>query len=80
MRAQPGGPLLELAWSVLWPAVLAGIVATLVTVAIARFGGVIGGIIGTLPTTIVPAARSPRRCIRSVIIMVTKPMMPVGIK
>lgn len=34
---------------------LAGVVATLVTVAIERFGGVVGGIIGTLPTTIVPA-------------------------
>jgi len=48
--------MLALAWSVLWPAVLAGAVAVLVTVAIERFGGVIGGVLATLPTTIVPAS------------------------
>jgi len=37
-------------------AVIAGIVAILVTMAIEKWGGIIGGILGTLPTTIVPAA------------------------
>lgn len=37
-------------------AVLAGLVAIFVTVAIEKFGGIIGGIIGTVPTTILPAA------------------------
>ncbi|MEN0061955.1 MAG: hypothetical protein AAGA48_07360 [Myxococcota bacterium] len=37
-------------------AVLSGLVAVLVTLAIERFGGVVGGLLGTLPTTIVPAA------------------------
>ena len=37
-------------------AVLAGLVAIAVTVAIEKFGGLIGGILGTIPTTIVPAA------------------------
>lgn len=40
---------------VLWPAVLAGLVAIGVTVAIERLGGVVGGLLGTMPTTIVPA-------------------------
>ena len=48
--------MLILVWNVLWPALLAGAVAVLVTVAIERFGGVLGGILGTLPTTIVPAS------------------------
>ena len=43
-------------WSILWPALLAGSVAILVTIAIERFGGLVGGVLGTLPTTIVPAA------------------------
>ena len=37
-------------------ALLSGLVAILVTVAIERFGGVVGGLLGTLPTTIVPAS------------------------
>lgn len=37
-------------------AVVAGLVAIGVTVAIERFGGVVGGLIATLPTTIVPAS------------------------
>jgi hypothetical protein len=42
--------------SLLVPALLAGLVAVLVTVAIERFGGIVGGFLGTLPSTIVPAA------------------------
>eukprot|EP00755_Sulcionema_specki_P039083 Sspe_Gene.112157::Locus_94889_Transcript_3_3_Confidence_0.700_Length_1320::g.112157::m.112157 len=38
------------------PAVFAGTVAILVTVAIERWGGVVGGLLGTMPTTIVPAS------------------------
>ena len=41
---------------ILLAAVLAGLVAIAVTVAIEKFGGVIGGILGTIPTPIVPAA------------------------
>ncbi len=37
-------------------ALLSGLVAVLVTLAIERFGGVVGGVLGTLPTTIVPAS------------------------
>jgi len=37
-------------------ALLSGLVAILVTLAIERFGGVVGGLLGTLPTTIVPAS------------------------
>lgn len=42
--------------SVLGGAVLAGLVAIAVTVAIERWGGIVGGLLGTMPTTIVPAA------------------------
>ncbi|MDA7491979.1 hypothetical protein N8392_00365 [Candidatus Poseidonia sp.] len=42
--------------SILLSAVLAGVVATAVTVAIERWGGLIGGLLGTAPSTIVPAA------------------------
>jgi hypothetical protein len=42
--------------SILIPALLAGLVAVLATVAIERWGGVVGGLLGTLPTTIVPAS------------------------
>jgi hypothetical protein len=41
---------------ILIPALAAGLVAILATVAIERLGGRRGGVIGTLPTTIVPAA------------------------
>jgi hypothetical protein len=42
--------------TVMLSAVFAGVVATLVTVAIEKWGGVIGGILGTVPSTIVPAS------------------------
>ena len=42
--------------AIILPAILAGIVAILVTLAIERFGGLIGGVLGTIPTTIIPAA------------------------
>ncbi len=38
------------------PALLAGTVAVVITLAIERFGGRVGGLLGTLPSTIVPAA------------------------
>lgn len=38
------------------PAVFAGLVAILATLAVERFGGVAGGILSSIPTTIVPAA------------------------
>ena len=41
---------------VLVPALAAGIVAILATVAIERLGGRRGGLLGSLPTTVVPAA------------------------
>ena len=42
--------------TVLLSAIFAGIVATLVTISIEKFGGVLGGVLGTIPTTIVPAS------------------------
>jgi hypothetical protein len=39
-----------------WPALFAGLVAVLATVAIERLGGRLGGVIGSAPTTVVPAA------------------------
>ena len=45
-----------LASSILLSALLAGLVATAVTVAIEKWGGLIGGLLGTAPSTIVPAA------------------------
>ncbi len=41
---------------VLLSAVIAGVAAILVTVAIERWGGLVGGVVGTVPSTIVPAA------------------------
>ena len=42
--------------AIILPAVLAGLVAVLVTLAIERFGGLVGGVLGTIPSTIIPAA------------------------
>lgn len=53
---KPSGTGVETVWvSILLSAVLAGLVATAVTVAIERWGGLIGGLLGTAPSTIVPA-------------------------
>ena len=41
--------------SILLSALFAGIVATAVTVAIEKWGGLVGGLLGTVPSTIVPA-------------------------
>jgi hypothetical protein len=44
------------AWtSILVSALFAGVVATAVTVAIEKWGGLVGGLLGTAPSTIVPA-------------------------
>ena len=40
---------------ILISALLAGVVATAVTVAIEKWGGLVGGLLGTVPSTIVPA-------------------------
>lgn len=45
-----------LASSVVLSALFAGLVATGVTLAIERWGGLVGGVLGTVPSTIVPAA------------------------
>jgi|TARA_B110000483_G_scaffold173510_1_gene205349 hypothetical protein len=42
--------------SVILSALVAGIIAILVTLAIERWGGLTGGLLGTMPSTIVPAA------------------------
>ena len=42
--------------TVILSAIFAGVVATLVTIAIEKFGGTLGGVLGTIPTTIVPAS------------------------
>jgi hypothetical protein len=53
---KPSATGVETVWaSILVSAVLAGLVATAVTVAIERWGGLIGGLLGTVPSTIVPA-------------------------
>jgi hypothetical protein len=53
---KPSATGVETVWaSILVSAVLAGLVATAVTVAIERWGGLIGGLLGTAPSTIVPA-------------------------
>ena len=46
----------QLATDVLLPALGAGVVAVLATVAVERLGGAVGGIVSSVPTTIVPAA------------------------
>ena len=48
--------VIMLASSVLLSALFAGLVATCVTLAIERWGGLVGGVLGTVPSTIVPAA------------------------
>jgi hypothetical protein len=42
--------------TVLLAALMAGVVATTVTVLIEKSGGGLGGILGTIPTTIIPAS------------------------
>ncbi|KAI9187792.1 hypothetical protein H9P43_002183 [Blastocladiella emersonii ATCC 22665] len=49
-------PGLTFEWSVVVSGLMAGVVCTLVTVVIEKFGGVVGGILGSMPTTIIPAA------------------------
>jgi hypothetical protein len=46
----------QLVTDVLLPALGAGVVAVLATVAVERLGGAAGGIVSSVPTTIVPAA------------------------
>ena len=46
----------QLATDILLPALGAGVVAVLATVAVERLGGAAGGIVSSVPTTIVPAA------------------------
>ena len=48
--------VIMLASSVLLSALFAGLVATCVTLAIERWGGLVGGVLGTVPSTIIPAA------------------------
>jgi hypothetical protein len=49
-------PEIPLILDVVLPALGAGAVAVLATVAVERLGGVAGGIFSSVPTTIVPAA------------------------
>jgi hypothetical protein len=48
--------VLDSAADVLVPALAAGVIAVLATVAVERLGGALGGIAASIPTTIVPAA------------------------
>ena len=48
--------LSEILAAVALPALFAGVVAILATVAVERLGGVAGGVLSSIPTTIVPAA------------------------
>jgi hypothetical protein len=48
--------LLDTLQAVALPAIFAGVVAILATVAVERLGGIAGGVLSSIPTTIVPAA------------------------
>lgn len=64
--------------SILVSAVLAGIVATAVTVAIEKWGGLIGGLLGTVPSTIVPAAVGMHLAGGEEALMASMSVVPLG--
>ena len=67
-----------LATSVLLSAVMAGIIATLVTIAIERWGGLTGGLLGTMPSTIVPAAAGIYAAGDAVVLNQSLAIIPLG--
>ena len=66
------------ATSVLLSAVMAGVIATLVTLAIERWGGLTGGLLGTMPSTIVPAAAGIYAAGDTVVLNQSLAIIPLG--
>ena len=67
-----------LATSVLLSAAMAGVIATLVTLAIERWGGLTGGLLGTMPSTIVPAAAGIYAAGDTVVLNQSLAIIPLG--
>ena len=63
---------------VLLAAIGAGLVATLVTVLIERYGGLVGGVIGTVPTTIIPAVIGMSLAQENADLMASLSVIPLG--
>ena len=64
--------------SILLSALFAGIVATAVTVAIEKWGGLIGGLLGTVPSTIVPAAIGMQLAGGDEVLVTSMSIVPLG--
>lgn len=64
--------------SVFLSAILAGIIAVLVTLAIERWGGLTGGLLGTMPSTIVPAAAGIYAAGDAVVLEQSLSIIPLG--
>ena len=64
--------------SVLLSAVFAGVVATAVTVAIEKWGGLIGGLLGTVPSTIVPAGIGMYVAAGEDVLVMSMSVVPLG--
>ena len=64
--------------SVLLSALFAGIVATAVTVAIEKWGGLVGGLLGTVPSTIVPAGIGMYVAGGEDVLVVSMAVVPLG--
>lgn len=67
-----------LAASVFLSALVAGIIAVLVTLAIERWGGLTGGLLGTMPSTIVPAAAGIYSAGDAVVLNQSLAIIPLG--
>jgi len=66
------------ATSILLSALFAGIVATAVTVAIEKWGGLVGGLLGTVPSTIVPAGIGMYVAGGEEVLVVSMSVVPLG--
>jgi len=64
--------------SILLSALFAGIVATAVTVAIEKWGGLVGGLLGTVPSTIVPAGIGMYVAGGEEVLIVSMAVVPLG--
>ena len=64
--------------SILLSALFAGIVATAVTVAIEKWGGLVGGLLGTVPSTIVPAGIGMYVAGGEDVLVVSMAVVPLG--
>lgn len=64
--------------SVILSAVMAGVIAVLVTLAIERWGGLTGGLLGTMPSTIVPAAAGIYAAGDAVVLNQSLAIIPLG--